>query len=73
MTKQVLEHVLGHASAKPFQYERTIIYENIRYAPITEDRDISLYFLLRDLQGQFTEMTYVAMYDYKRSVNSREL
>lgn len=71
VSSKIIDHISQSESAKPFEYERTIIYENIRYAPITEERDISLYFLLRNLQGQFTELTYVVMYDYKRSVSTR--
>lgn len=71
VSRKIVDHVSQSENAKPFEYERTIIFENIRYSPITEDRDISLYFLLRNLQGQFTELTYVVMYDYKRSVSTR--
>ncbi|MEM6272416.1 MAG: hypothetical protein AAF998_23595 [Bacteroidota bacterium] len=72
VTRQLMDHVAEYENAQPFQYERTLIYENIRYAPVTDDRDVSLYFLMRSLQGQFTELTYVVMYDYKRSVSSRQ-
>lgn len=72
VTNQILKHIAAADETKPFQFERTIIYENIRYTPITEARDISLHFLMRNLQGQYTEITLVAMYDYKRSISSRD-
>lgn len=72
VTNQILRHVSSKGAGSPFQYEHTIIYENIRYAPITNDRDISLYFLVRTVETQFTELTAVAMYDYKRSINPRD-
>jgi hypothetical protein len=72
VANQIIAHVAAVEQASPFQYERSIIYENIRYSPIAHDRDLSLYFLLKSIQGQFTELTWVVMYDYRRSVNSRE-
>jgi chromosome segregation ATPase len=72
VANQVIAHVAAVEQTPPFQYERSIIYENIRYAPIADDRDLSLYFLLKSIQGQFTELTVVVMYDYRRALNSRE-
>jgi hypothetical protein len=72
VANQIIAHVAAVEATPPFQYERSIIYENIRYSPIAEDRDLSLYFLLKSIQGQFTELTIVVMYDYRRSINSRE-
>ncbi len=72
VANQVIAHVAAVEPTPPFQYERSIIYENIRYAPIADERDLSLYFLLKSIQGQFTELTVVVMYDYRRSINSRE-
>lgn len=72
VTNQIIRHVSSKGAGSPFQYEHTIIYENIRYAPITNDREISLYFLVRTVESQFTELTAVGMYDYKRSINPRE-
>jgi chromosome segregation ATPase len=72
VANQIIAHVASVEQANPFQYERSIIYENIRYSPIAQDRDLSLYFLLKSIQGQFTELTWVVMYDYRRSVNTRE-
>ena len=72
VANQIIEHVADADATSPFQYERSIIYENIRYAPIVGDRDISLYFLLKSIQGQFTELTVVVMYDYRRAISSRD-
>jgi hypothetical protein len=72
VANQIIEHVAASDNTSPFQYERSIIYENIRYEPIVDDRDISLYFLLKSIQGQFTELTVVVMYDYRRSISSRD-
>ncbi len=72
VANQIIEHVAAADNASPFQFERSIIYENIRYEPIAEDRDISLYYLLKSIQGQFTEVTLVVMYDYRRAVSTRE-
>lgn len=70
--QQITKHVAESVSARPFQYERTIIYENIRYTPVTSEQDISLYFLLRGIENQYTEVTVVAMYDFRRSISTRE-
>lgn len=70
--QQINKHVGESVSAKAFQYERTIIFENIRYTPVTSEQDISLYFLLRSIENQYTEMTVVAMYDFRQSISSRE-
>jgi predicted nucleic acid-binding Zn-ribbon protein len=72
VANQVIDHVADSDNTSPFQYERSIIYENIRYEPIVSDRDISLYFLLKSIQGQYTELTVVAMYDYRRAISTRE-
>lgn len=72
VTEQVLEHVARQTSGNPFQYDNTIIYENVRYRPVSVTRDLSLYFMLKNLQDQLTELTVVAMYDYHRSINSRD-
>ncbi|MCB9234333.1 MAG: hypothetical protein H6581_21930 [Bacteroidia bacterium] len=68
---QILKHV-GKYDHKPFLFERTVIFENIFYPPVTERKEISLYYLLHDLPGGFSEMTVVGMYDYKRSINTEE-
>jgi hypothetical protein len=70
--QQIGKHVAESVSARPFQYDRTIIYENVRYTPVTSEQDISLYFLLRGIENQYTEMTVVAMYDFRRAISSRE-
>lgn len=72
VTDQITDHVGAFTSLRPFQYERTIIYENLRYAPVSRDREISLYYILRELGSQLSEVTLVVMYDYRRSVNSHE-
>ena len=74
-SKTVLRSIIAaneDYNTKPFHFEQTLIYENIRYAPVTSSRDISLYYIMRGLPGQMTELTIVGMYDYKRSINSRE-
>lgn len=72
VANQIIAHVATSDNSSPFQYERSIIYENIRYEPIVDDRDISLYYLLKSIQGQYTELTLVAMYDYRRAISTRE-
>lgn len=72
VTQHILQHVSFFDQHKPFQYEQTIIYENITYPPVTDTREITLYYMLRNLQEHYTELTVVAMYDYKRSVCARE-
>src|SRR5687767_6997849 len=49
VANQIIAHVAEVEQTNPFQYERSIIYENIRYSPIAEDRDLSLYFLLKSI------------------------
>ena|GEM_PF-3121677 len=70
--QQILKHVSEFDSKKPFQFEKTIIYEEIRYSPITDDPLISLHFLLRGYENHYTELTVVAMYDLRRSINTRD-
>ena len=70
--QQIAKHVAESVSARPFQYDRTIIYENVRYTPVTSEQDISLYFLMRGIENQYTEVTVVAMYDFRRAISSRE-
>lgn len=70
--EQILSHVNSREDRPPFKFEQTLIYENIRYVPISEARDLSLYFVIQDLEAHFTELTMVVMYDYRRSVNSRD-
>ncbi len=70
--EQVLAHVSAHDASPPFRFGQNIIYENMRYRPISEARDLSMYYMVRDLEGYFTELTLVVMYDYRRSVNSRD-
>ncbi len=72
VSNQIIAHVGAEDPTPAFQYQRSIIFENIRYNPISEDKEISLYFLLKSLQGQYTELTLVAMYDYRQSISSRE-
>lgn len=72
VANQVIAHVASVEQANPFQFERSIIYENVRYSPITSERDLSLYYLLKSIQGQYTELTLVVMYDYRRSISSTE-
>lgn len=72
VASQVIAHVASVEQASPFQFERSIIYENVRYSPIAQDRDLSLYYLLKSIQGQYTELTLVVMYDYRRSISSTE-
>lgn len=72
VSNQIMKHVSKNGGETPFQYEHTIIYENIRYKPLKEEKDVSLYYLIRSVEDQFTEITAVVMYDYKRSVNPRE-
>ena len=64
-----VERVRG---AKGFEFENTIIFENINYPAITKNKEISLYYLLHELPGNYTEVTVVAMYDFKQSVNTRD-
>lgn len=70
LTAQVIKHA-SRFKAKPFQFENTIIFENVMYPAITESKEISLYFLLQPLPGNHTQLTVVGMYDYKRSINSK--
>ena len=70
--QQVIKHVEESATTKPFQYDRTLIYENIRYTPIMEVQEMSLYFLMRGYENHYTELTMVAMYDYRRAINSHD-
>lgn len=70
--EQVLAHISSRDDSPPFKFEQTLIYENIRYIPISEARDLSLYYVIQDLEAHFTELTMVVMYDYRRSVNSRD-
>jgi chromosome segregation ATPase len=70
--QQIIKHIGESISNRPFQYERTMIYENVRYRPVASDQDISLYFLLRSIENQYTEVTVVAMYDFRRSISTRE-
>jgi hypothetical protein len=72
VANQIREYVEISDPTRPFQYERSIIYENIRYRPVSADHDLSLYFMLKNIQGQFTELTAVVMYDYRRSISTRE-
>jgi hypothetical protein len=72
VSQHIVQHVAFFDNHKPFEYEQTIIYENIVYSPVTSNREITLYYLLRSLQDHYTELTVVAMYDYKRSVCMRE-
>ena len=69
---QKVDDHLATFKVKPFRFEQTIIYENILYSPITETKEISLHYLLKNLENQLTELTVVVMYDYKRSISSRE-
>lgn len=74
-TDFIIEKIDAHLEdfkVKPFRFEQTVIYENILYSPITETKEISLHYLLKNLENQLTEVTVVAMYDYKRSISSRE-
>ncbi len=68
---RIIRHV-AEQEGTPFQFEKTIIFENIMYPPVTRQKAISLYFLLHNLPGNYTELTIVAMYDYKRSISSTE-
>lgn len=69
---QILSYISVQEQSPPFKFEQTLIYENIRYQPISVARDLSLYFMVHDLEGHFTELTLVVMYDYKRSVSTRD-
>lgn len=69
---QIVKHVTASGVAAPFEFERTIIFENVFYKPVTDSREISLYYLLRTVDAQYTELTLVAMYDYKRCINFRD-
>lgn len=69
---RVIDHVSQHYKDSPFQYDNTIIYENILYRPLSVSRELSLYYMLRNVQDQLTELTVVVMYDYHRSVNSHD-
>lgn len=71
VASRIIKHV-SEENAKAFQFEKTIIFENINYPPVTKSKEISLYYLLHNLPGNYTELTVVAMYDYKRSINSQE-
>lgn len=72
VSRQIISHVSAINTKPAFQYQHSIIFEDVRYSPISTERDISLYFMLKSLQGQYTELTLVAMYDYRRSINSSE-
>jgi|GEM_PF-5115170 len=69
---QILSYISIQEQSPPFKFEQTLIYENIRYQPISMARDLSLYFMVHDLEGHFTELTLVVMYDYKRSISTRD-
>jgi hypothetical protein len=69
---QIVKHVTASGVAAPFEFERTIIFENVFYKPVTDSREISLYYLLRTVDAQYTEVTLVGMYDYKRCINFRD-
>ncbi len=70
--EQVLAHINSQEDSPPFKFEQTLIYENIRYLPISEARDLSLYYVIQNLEAHFTELTLVVMYDFRQSVNSRD-
>lgn len=72
VSQQVRKHIGKSGDYKAFEYDRSIIFENILYSPVNDNHKISLYFMLRGLEGTMTELTVVAMYDYKRSISSRE-
>lgn len=56
----------------PTILEGIIIYENLLYPPVTSTHPITLYYLLENVEGIFTNLTVVGMYDYQRSINSRD-
>ncbi len=72
ISSRIIEHVATFDATDPFQYDQTIIFENIRYRAITAQKRISLYFVLRQVPGSLTEVVYIAMYDYRQAVNSQD-
>lgn len=72
VSNQIRQHVAIFDGSDPFQYDKTIIFENIWYRAITAQRRITLYFVLRKVPGNMTEVVYIAMYDYRQSINSRD-
>lgn len=67
---KVIEHVSLYAS-KPFLFSNQVAFEQVLYPPIIDSRQISLYYITEKGSGG-TIMTVVAMYDLKRSINSRD-
>ena len=64
----------GLAPIKSHQrdFDDIIIYENLQYPPITQVAPITLYYMIEDVEGIFTQLTLVGMLDYQRSINSTQ-
>ena len=71
VSTQIIKHVSAIAG-KPYQFEKTIIFEHVLYPPITTRNEVTLYYILRSLPGNSTEVTMVAMNDYKSSINTKD-
>ncbi|MFK7925334.1 MAG: hypothetical protein AB8H47_25485 [Bacteroidia bacterium] len=53
----------------PVRMQEGLIYENLAYPPITSARPITLYYMLTEQEGIFTELTLVGLYTYQQDIS----
>lgn len=53
----------------PVRMQEGLIYENLEYPPITSARPITLYYMLTEQEGIFTELTLIGLYTYQQDIN----
>lgn len=64
--------IQGYLSAypqSPVRMQEGLIYENFEYPPITSARPITLFYMLNEQEGIFTELTLVGLYSYQQDIN----
>ncbi|MEL7530134.1 MAG: hypothetical protein AAFN10_02440 [Bacteroidota bacterium] len=53
----------------PVRMQEGLIYENFEYPPITSAKPITLFYMLTEQEGIFTELTLVGLYTYQQDIS----
>ncbi|MEL6842869.1 MAG: hypothetical protein AAFP02_06600, partial [Bacteroidota bacterium] len=64
----IKQYFAGYATS-PIRMQEGLIFENLTYPPITTAKPITLYYMLGEQEGIFTELTLVGLYTYQQDIS----